>query len=299
MLAAISTDSAGIHDAKSDDSQDINGEAADVRESVLALEGNGNANQYNNVEIDTNANSFAKDGKEASIADIEGNSNQLQLSSQPERLDLVHSALYLCTFTIVWSLLEGGLSIALRDFDEFAALALFGAISAGIVFYRFYTERQFLLKSDLSSSNSEIDFVRLERNITLTIGCLFFILFACTVAIAIPNLVNKSISETSVLSIIMAAVSIAFMFGIYIMERRLSKKLNSSTMESLAACTFACIQLNVKPFVGGILSKLWGSLWWVGSVVALIVSLYCLKECIRTLRYALRTNFDGTCCSDK
>ncbi len=78
-------------------------------------------------------------------------------------------------------------------------------------------------------------------------------------------------------------------------KRPAAAALHSRTLAGVAACSLACILLSGVLFAGGVLFQLWPALWWVDSLVALVLCGFIAKEGIKGIQAASRPGFDGGC----
>lgn len=206
--------------------------------------------------------------------------------------DLIRKAVLLSWFTVAYNIVEGVVSIALGISDESVALAGFGAdsfievASALLVLWRFRGE---------VGDAKEISLER-ERRATLGIGILFMLLAVGTVAASGFQLFNKSHPETTLPGMVIAALSLSFMFYLWQAKLKVGHALDSSTVLKDAACSLACIKLSVVLLLGSVVYLLLPQLWWTDSAAALLLSIFIGKEGWETIEAARKEDFDGGGC---
>jgi len=199
-------------------------------------------------------------------------------------------ALWLAWFTIAFNLLEGAVSLHFGWSDESISLMGFGAdslievASATLVLWR-------LAAGHRGGETSK----KRERRATHWIGVLFILLALSTVAGAVVQLVGRNHPDTALPGLVVALVSLSFMFFLWRAKHRAAQVLDSATLEKDAACSRACIQLSVVLLAGSGLYLVAPSLWWADSAAALILASFIGREGVDTVRAAARTDFDGGC----
>eukprot|EP00475_Leptophrys_vorax_P009560 TRINITY_DN16329_c0_g1_i1.p1 TRINITY_DN16329_c0_g1~~TRINITY_DN16329_c0_g1_i1.p1 ORF type:complete len:260 (+),score=63.88 TRINITY_DN16329_c0_g1_i1:62-841(+) len=217
-------------------------------------------------------------------------SPELSPSVDKNRRRLTTTALVVSLLGISWNVAEGLLSLTFGVSSESKALTFFGADSfvevfvSVVVFWRFYGE--------LTVHHSLIPLER-ERNATFVIGASFVLLFAGTVAAVVPVLIARTHPETTLPGIIISSVTIFMMFLIYTAQSKLASKLNSSTMKSQADCSMADIKLSTVLLIGSVVYHFWPDGWWIDSSVALLLSVFFLKEGVETIIHACSQDFTG------
>lgn len=208
-----------------------------------------------------------------------------------DKVRLVRRAIALSWFTIVYNLIEGVVSIAFGVENDAIALAGFGGdslievASAFVVLWRFRGEE---------GQGDQLSLKR-ERAATITIGALFVLLAAVTVAAAGLQLKVGSHPATTLPGVIIAALSLSFMFYLWAAKKKVARSLNSATVMKDADCSLACIKLSVILFVGSMLHVLTPQLWWSDAVAAIFIAVLIGKEGWDTIRAARSANFAGGC----
>lgn len=208
-----------------------------------------------------------------------------------ERRTLIGRALLLSWLTIVYNLVEGGVSVYFGVADDSVALAGFGAdsfievFSAALVLWRFRAEEG--VGAGLP--------VERERRATMGIGVLFVLLAAGTAAAALAQLRAGGRPETTVPGLVISVASLSFMFYLWRAKRAVAKGLDSCTALKDADCSLACIKLSVVLLTGNAVYAAAPALWWADSAAAAVLAAFIAREGVATIRAATRTDFAGGC----
>lgn len=154
---------------------------------------------------------------------------------------LFKTAYILSIITIVYNLIEGGVSTALGYADETLALFGFGVdsfieVMSGIGIAHMITR----LKNNGYEQNDSFE----TRALKIT-GTSFYILTAGLIATIILNTVTGHKPETTFWGIVISSVSIVTMF--FLMRAKLSTgtKLGSQPIISDAGCTRVCLYMSI------------------------------------------------------
>lgn len=134
-----------------------------------------------------------------------------------------------------------------------------------------------------------------ERKATRRIGWLFAALATGVTGGAILQLTARRHPPTTLPGLIIAGLSLSFMFALWRAKLRAARALDSATLEADAACSRACIQLSGVLFAGSLLFLLAPSLWWVDGAAALALALLIGWEGRGMIRAASRQDFTGGC----
>ncbi len=190
--------------------------------------------------------------------------------------------------TVVYNLLEGVISIAFGVGGDSVALWGFGldslieVASALVVMAR--------LRHGFRSRATEA-----ERRSVLAIG-LLFVLLALVIGLGgILQIASRRHPPTTLPGLVIAALSLAFMFFLWRAKIRAAAALDSPALRSDAACSRACIQLSLVLFAGSLLLMLHGAFWWVDGAAAVVLSLLILREGLEGVRSARSPEFTGGC----
>jgi divalent metal cation (Fe/Co/Zn/Cd) transporter len=203
----------------------------------------------------------------------------------------VRRALWLAYATIVYNLLEGVVAIGFGISDESVALFGFGldslieVASAGLVVWRFRGEHRLRPAADTGR----------ERMATRGIGLLFLALAAVTCAGAAWKLWAHAAPDTALPGLIIAALSLSFMFYLWAAKRRAAIALDSATVRSDAACSLACIKLSTILLAGSLLYLAAPALWWADAAAAIALAAFIAHEGWETVRASLEPEFTGGC----
>ncbi len=197
-------------------------------------------------------------------------------------------AWFLAWFTVIFNLLEGAVSIGFGVGDDSVALWGFGfdslieVASAVVVMAR--------LRQGFKATGTES-----ERRAVLTIGTLFVLLVVVIQVGAILQLGSHHHPPTTLPGLVIASVSLAFMFFLWRAKTRVAGALDSAALKSDAACSLACIHLSLVLFVGSLCFMLSPRLWWLDGTAAILLSLLILKEGLEGIRAARSPDFTGGC----
>ena len=197
-------------------------------------------------------------------------------------------AWFLAWFTILYNLLEGAVSIAFGVSGDSVALWGFGldslieVASAMVVLAR--------LRKGFNAPGTES-----ERRAVLAIGVLFVLLAVVVLSGAILQLASRRHPPTTLPGVVIASLSLAFMFFLWRAKTLAAGALDSAALKSDAACSLACIQLSTVLLAGSLVFMLDPSLWWLDGAAACLLSLLILKEGLEGIRAARSAGFTGGC----
>eukprot|EP00746_Dinoflagellata_sp_MGD_P168358 gnl/MRDRNA2_/MRDRNA2_99757_c0_seq1.p1 gnl/MRDRNA2_/MRDRNA2_99757_c0~~gnl/MRDRNA2_/MRDRNA2_99757_c0_seq1.p1 ORF type:complete len:774 (+),score=162.50 gnl/MRDRNA2_/MRDRNA2_99757_c0_seq1:174-2495(+) len=211
-------------------------------------------------------------------------------------------ALALAFFTVAWNFTEGIVSIRFGVEEESLALVGFGAdsfvevFSAMMVLFRLSKEAS---SQSIKQADKEKQ-LETERLTSRGVGGLLFVLGLLAILSGVIRLADESYPDSSLPNIIIASVSLSFMFILWGMKMRAARTLSSATLRSDAACSFDCIKLSVVLLVGGLLFALDDAFWWIDSVAAILLGVFIFKEGYTIVKNSLSPDFDGTaaCCEE-
>lgn len=193
-------------------------------------------------------------------------------TSEPTRTSLLRRAQQLAGFTVAYNLLEGAIAIGAGFAANSQALIGFGfdsgveSISAAVLLWRIGVERREPVRAE-----------RVERLAERVIGISFLILGAYVAFEAITDLVNSERPDTSVIGLVLTALSLLVMPLLGRRKRRVADALNSNAARADAAQTMACVWLSAVVLIGLALNAAldW---WWADPVAALAVVVLLLNE---------------------
>lgn len=206
--------------------------------------------------------------------------------------NFIGKAVLLSWFTIGFNLLEGVVSVAFGVREESFALLGFGldsfieVFSAALVLWRFRGEQG--LDAAISLNK--------ERRATFGIGVLFLLLGTGTIIASSIQWAAGAQPNTTLPGLIIAAVSLSFMFYLWRAKVHVARELDSATMMKDARCSLACIELSTVLLAGSLLFMLSPALWWADSLSAIVIGGLIVHEGVGTVRAARHDDFSGGCC---
>lgn len=208
-----------------------------------------------------------------------------------DRSRWVRRAFWLAWGTVVWNVLEGAVALWFGWSEESIALLGFGVdswievSSAAVVLWR--------LRGETGRGGGPG--LRRERRATRVISALFGLLAAGIALSATLALLQGSEPASTLPGLIVAAVSLSFMFALWAAKRAAARALDSRTMMMDAACSLACIHLSGVLLLGSVVFLVAPSLWWADSVAALGLAILVGREGWAGWRAAGAEDFDGGC----
>ena len=147
----------------------------------------------------------------------------------------------LALFTIFYNLLEGMVSVWMGASDE--TLALFGfGVDSFIEVISAIGVWHMLRRIRANGGETRDEFERRALRIT---GAAFYLLTAGLVATAVLNLYQQHRPETTFWGIVIALVSISFMWALINYKVKVGTALNSPAILADAACSRACMYLSL------------------------------------------------------
>lgn len=198
--------------------------------------------------------------------------HHVPMSAEPTRGGILHRAQQLAGFTVAYNLIEGVIAIGAGFAANSQALVGFGfdsgieSISAAVLLWRIGVERREPERAE-----------RVERTAERLIGISFLILGAYVAFEAIADLVNGERPDTSVVGLVLTALSLVVMPVLARRKRRVADALDSNAARADAAQTMACVWLSAVVLIGLALNAAldW---WWADPVAALAVVVLLLNE---------------------
>ena len=206
--------------------------------------------------------------------------------SDTRREWLVRRALWLAVFTVVWNLAEGAIAIAAASLAGSKALIGFGvdsfveSASAAVLIWRLRAEQ-----ADPTLAE------QVERRALVLIGYAFFGLAVLVGVESVRALLTGSHPDTSMLGIVLTAVSLIVMPVLARAKRRIGTELGTRSITADSQQTMACVYLSAIVLVGLSLNALFGW-WWADPVAALAVVAFLVNEG----REALEADHVDDCC---
>jgi divalent metal cation (Fe/Co/Zn/Cd) transporter len=193
--------------------------------------------------------------------------------NSPQRDQLLARANLLAVLTIGYNLVEGLVSMALGGADETLALFGFGVdsfievISAIGVWH---------MLRRISANQGETRDAFEQRALRITGGS-FYALTAGLVLMAVLNLLQEHRPETTIWGIVVALVSMSFMWLLIHHKTRVGTALNSPAILADAACSRACLYLSVALLIASAGFELTG-IGSLDAIGALLIAWLTWKE---------------------
>lgn len=190
-----------------------------------------------------------------------------------ERSGLVRRAAWLALLTVAWNLAEGTIAIVASVAANSDALLSFGldsgveSLSGSIVLWRLLVERR--------GDDERVEMA--ERKALKLIGITFFLLAAFVAVESTLSLVNGERPETSMVGIVLTALSIVVMPILALHKRAVAIAMESRALLADSHQTFACVYLSAVVLAGLALNALAGW-WWADPVAALGVVVFLVME---------------------
>lgn len=195
--------------------------------------------------------------------------------SEPNRAQLVRSALALEGLTAAWLLIEAGVAIGAALAAHSLTLLAYGAdsvielASAGVLLWR--------LEAELAQG---AEFSEATERLASRIGALLLALLAVYVAgSAAWGLWHRVGQDTSLTGLVLAAAAIPVMLFLARRKRALAKALGSAALRADAAESIACAYLSAAVLIGLGAQWLVGA-WWIDSVTALALVPFVVREAL-------------------
>lgn len=174
---------------------------------------------------------------------------------------LIKTGFYLGIITITYNVVEGLVSVFFGINDETLALLGFGVDSfvevlSGIgILHMIYRMKKAGI-NDITARD------RFERQALKITGTAFYILTAGLVVGSVLNIVSGTKPETTLVGIIIAALSIFTMYVLMTWKLRIGKQLNSEAIIADANCTRTCFYLSFVLLASSGLYALFGIVWF-------------------------------------
>lgn len=194
-----------------------------------------------------------------------------------ERASTVRTALRVEYFTIAWMIVEAGVAIASGVIARSIALVAFGLDSVIELFAAAVVIWQLKGVADEQEAREKLAL----RLIAVT----FFALAAYVTAEAVYDLVVKSKPETSVAGIVLAAAAVIVMPLLFVVKKRLARRLENAALGAEASESLICGMLAAIVLVALGLNAAFGW-WWADPVAALVVALFAVREGFEALEDA-------------
>ena len=198
------------------------------------------------------------------------------MASDPARANSLRRATRLEYLTVGWNVIEGIIAVTAAMAAGSVALLGFGldsfveSTSGLILLWRLSQER-----GDRNTSPEAIE--RLDRRAHRLVGATLFLLATYISVDAGFALWNSERPETSVVGIVLVAISIAVMWWLARAKAATARDLGSRALEADAFQTMACWWLSIVTLAGIGLNAVLG-FWWADPLAALGVAALVIRE---------------------
>ncbi len=183
------------------------------------------------------------------------------------------TAFGLAVFTIVYNILEGLISTWFGVADESLALFGFGADSFIEVVSGFGIAHM-VLRIRKNPDSPRDSFERTALRIT---GFAFYALVITLVATGLYNIWTGHRPVTTVVGIVISAISIAVMWALVSWKRRVGRKLDSEPILADANCTLVCVYMSIILLLSSGIFELTG-FRYVDSLGSLALAYFAFRE---------------------
>lgn len=196
----------------------------------------------------------------------------------PARPARHRAALVLSAITVGYNVIEGVVSLVFGGLAGSAALIGFGldsfmeSLSGGIMLWRFGRR--------WDTPEAEL---RAERRATTAVGITFFVFAAYVLYESVDKLVMRETPDPSLPGIVIALLSVITMPTLFLLKRRVARRIGSRSLAADAKQTLACFFLSVALLVGLGLNYFFG-IWLADPFVGLLIVGYLGREGVLTLR---------------
>jgi divalent metal cation (Fe/Co/Zn/Cd) transporter len=205
---------------------------------------------------------------------------------QPNRLFKI--ALWIAVFTILYNIGEGVISIYFGYEDE--SLTLFGfGVDSLIEVISGVGIATMILRIQSNSGTRRSEFEQTALRVT---GFSFYALVVALVLTSAYNLWTGHKPETTLWGVIISVISIAIMWALVYVKRKVGKQLNSQAILADANCTMVCIYMSIVLLASSAAYELTRFLYAdiVGTLALAYFSFKEGKECFE------KAKGDDNCC---
>ncbi len=186
---------------------------------------------------------------------------------------LLRTALILSFITIVYNLLEGGVSIFFGLSDATLALLGFG-IDSFVEVLSGLGIAHMVLRMQKSKVNSWDEFEKLALKIT---GISFYILTAGLILGSLVNIIQGIKPETTIPGIIVSIISIISMYALMTYKLKIGNELKSDAIIADANCTKTCFNLSIILFASSLFYTIF-KIGYIDIAGSLFIAYYAFKE---------------------
>ncbi len=180
------------------------------------------------------------------------------MNENPTEKALLDRALLLSIITIVYNVIEGVVSVSFGAADE--TLALFGfGVDSFVEVVSGLGIAHMILRMKKASVAERDGFERSALRIT---GTAFYLLAAGLVAGAAISVITGARPETTVVGIVVSALSLLTMYMLLQAKLRVGRALNSEAIIADANCTRTCYYLSMILLASSLLFEVFGIAWF-------------------------------------
>jgi len=214
--------------------------------------------------------------------------------------------LLLAGLSIVWNIIEGGISIGFGIQNNQFDLAAYGGqsivevLSAIVVFRRVFLEVR-------QKTFDSAQLIEEERKGVRLIGTLYLILVALIVAGSIYRYAKGTGPDTTIPGLIISSVCIVIIAVFVVIKTKGGKILDSETVLEDASCSRYCCILASAVLVGSIIgvaqpqisqkcTTSFCNFWWLDPTISLIIAAVILKDGLQAIYNSFSPNFKGGGC---
>jgi divalent metal cation (Fe/Co/Zn/Cd) transporter len=211
----------------------------------------------------------------------------VEITIRPDRGAAVRRARFLNRLTVGWNVVEGVVALTAGVVAGSVSLVGFG-LDSGIE-----VTASLILAWRLAQERKGGCMAASDRRATRLIAVSFGALAAYVAVQGVTDLVTGAKPESSVVGVVLTALSLAVMPTLARAKRRLAPALGSRAVASEANQTSLCAALSAVALVGLGLNATVGW-WWADPVAALVIGGLAANEAVRTWR---AESLEDTCCS--
>jgi divalent metal cation (Fe/Co/Zn/Cd) transporter len=201
------------------------------------------------------------------------------------------SAIRIEVVTVLWMIVEAGLSIGAGIHAGSVALVAFGADSV----IELVSAVTLLWRLDVEKREAHVTLVQAAENRAAWItGYALVALSLYIVIAAAHSLMEHESAESSAIGIAVSAAAVLIMPALGIRKRKLAKEINSAALRADAACSLTCGYMAAALLVGLAVNALTGW-WWIDSVVSLALLYWLIPEAKEAFEGAKRGEARCSC----
>ena len=182
-------------------------------------------------------------------------------------------ALWLAFFTIFYNIVEGLVSIYFGAQDEALTLFGFGVDS----FIEVFSGSGILVMVLRIRQNPQSERSHFERTALRVTGLSFSLLTAGLLVSAVFNIITRHKPETTLVGVIISSISIAFMWALVALKRKVGRALDSAPILADAQCSLVCIYMSLVLLAASLIYQL-TVIGFVDSIGALGLTYFSVNE---------------------